>query len=118
MEPRDPGEPAVLPPIAVPPTVTGRPHRSVVVARGDMSHLAGTHERIRAGETASGGEQAVRFAYREATARTGTPDVLRAWRRPVYEDDLRARRTTGETPARGVPPACPSATAPVAPRQE
>jgi nucleotide-binding universal stress UspA family protein len=67
-------------------TVAARAHCPVIVVRGDKAGVEGTHERIvlGAGEPASGAE-AVRFAFREAEARGGVLDVVRAWRCPVHE---------------------------------
>ncbi|MFI7413420.1 universal stress protein [Streptomyces sp. NPDC049627] len=67
--------------------VAGRAHCPVIVVRGDKAGLAGTHERILlgVGEPSSGGEEAVRFAFREADVRGCTLDAVRAWRRPAHE---------------------------------
>lgn len=67
-------------------TVAARAHCPVIVVRGDKAGVEGTHERIvlGAGEPASGAE-AVRFAFREAEARGGVLDVVRAWRCPAHE---------------------------------
>ncbi|MFC8673960.1 universal stress protein [Streptomyces griseorubiginosus] len=67
-------------------TVAARAHCPVIVVRGDKAGVEGAHERILlgAGEPASGAE-AVRFAFREAEARGGVLDVVRAWRCPAYE---------------------------------
>ncbi|ELS50647.1 universal stress protein [Streptomyces viridochromogenes] len=67
--------------------VAGRAHCPVIVVRGDKAGLAGTHERIvlGAGDPSSGGEEAVRFAFREADVRGCTLDAVRAWRRPVRD---------------------------------
>jgi nucleotide-binding universal stress UspA family protein len=67
-------------------TVAARAHCPVIVVRGDKAGVEGTHERIvlGAGEPASGAE-AVRFAFREAEARGGVIDVVRAWRCPAHE---------------------------------
>jgi nucleotide-binding universal stress UspA family protein len=66
--------------------VAARAQCPVVVVRGDLAGLAGTHERILlgAGESESTGE-AVRFAFREAEVRGCVLDVVRAWRRPTNE---------------------------------
>ncbi|MFE1841061.1 universal stress protein [Streptomyces sviceus] len=74
-------------------TVAARAHCPVIVVRGDKAGLAGTHERIvlGAGEPASGGD-AVRFAFREAEARDGVLDVVRAWRCPAHESADEPRR--------------------------
>ncbi|MFF8941556.1 universal stress protein [Streptomyces sp. NPDC014864] len=77
--------------------VAGRAHCPVIVVRGDPAGLAGTHERILLGlgdpDTAT---EAVRFAFREAEARGGVLDVVRAWRCPAQEASDRA----AEEPAR------------------
>ncbi|MGC0405762.1 nucleotide-binding universal stress UspA family protein [Streptomyces sp. SAI-126] len=67
-------------------TVAARAHCPVIVVRGDKAGVEGTHERIvlGVGEPASGAE-AVRFAFREAEARGGVLDVVRAWRCPAHE---------------------------------
>jgi nucleotide-binding universal stress UspA family protein len=67
-------------------TVASRAYCPVIVVRGDKAGLAGTHERIvlGAGDPATGAE-AVRFALREAEARGGLLDVVRAWRCPALE---------------------------------
>ncbi|WP_367325289.1 universal stress protein [Streptomyces sp. HUAS ZL42] len=66
--------------------VAARAYCPVIVVRGDKAGVAGTHERIvlGAGEPAAGGE-AVRYAFREAEARGGVLDVVRAWRCPAHE---------------------------------
>ncbi|MFJ9909579.1 universal stress protein [Streptomyces sp. NPDC101152] len=66
--------------------VASRAYCPVIVVRGDKAGLAGTHERIvlGAGDPATGAE-AVRFALREAEARGGVLDVVRAWRCPARE---------------------------------
>ncbi|MFJ7333195.1 universal stress protein [Streptomyces sp. NPDC101110] len=66
-------------------TVAARAHCPVVVVRGDKAGLAGTHQRILlgAGGPSTSGE-AVRFAFREAEARGGVLDVVRAWRRAAH----------------------------------
>ncbi|MFF4350051.1 universal stress protein [Streptomyces sp. NPDC001530] len=66
--------------------VAARAHCPVIVIRGDKAGLAGIHERILlgAGDPATSGE-AVRFAFREAEARTCVLDAVRAWRRPAHE---------------------------------
>ncbi|MFB7596151.1 universal stress protein [Streptomyces sp. NPDC056160] len=66
--------------------VAARAHCPVVVVRGDIAGLSGTHGRILlgAGAPAAGGE-AVRFAFREAELRGCVLDVVRAWRRPLHE---------------------------------
>ncbi|MGW0990354.1 universal stress protein [Streptomyces sp. NPDC002486] len=68
-------------------TVAARAHCPVVVVRGDKAGLAGTHQRILlgAGGPSTSGE-AVRFAFREAEARDGVLDVVRAWRRAAPPD--------------------------------
>ncbi|MGC0343150.1 universal stress protein [Streptomyces sp. SLBN-8D4] len=67
-------------------TVAARAHCPVIVVRGDKAGVEGTHARILlgAGEPASGAE-AARFAFREAEARGGVLDVVRAWRCPAHE---------------------------------
>ncbi|MFJ1654772.1 universal stress protein [Streptomyces sp. NPDC088337] len=66
--------------------VAARAHCPVVVVRGDLAGLAGTHERILlAAGDADTGHEAVRFAFREAEVRGCVLDVVRAWRRPVHE---------------------------------
>ncbi|WP_020139534.1 universal stress protein [Streptomyces sp. 351MFTsu5.1] len=67
-------------------TVAARAHCPVIVVRGDKAGVEGSHERILlgVGEPASGAE-AVRFAFREAAARGGVLDVVRAWRCPAHE---------------------------------
>jgi nucleotide-binding universal stress UspA family protein len=66
--------------------VAARARCPVVVVRGDLAGLAGTHERILlgAGESEATSE-AVRFAFREAEVRGCVLDVVRAWRRPADE---------------------------------
>ncbi|MFI2435893.1 universal stress protein [Streptomyces sp. NPDC018693] len=66
--------------------VAARAHCPVIVVRGDMAGLAGTHERILlgAGDPESCAD-AVAFAFREARARRCVLDVVRAWRRPLHE---------------------------------
>ncbi|GGX68992.1 universal stress protein [Streptomyces minutiscleroticus] len=66
--------------------VAARAYCPVVVVRGDKAALTGSHERILLGAGApdTSGE-AVRFAFREAQARTCTLDVVRAWRCPAHE---------------------------------
>ncbi|MEU9188881.1 universal stress protein [Streptomyces sp. NPDC048484] len=66
--------------------VAARAHCPVTVVRGDRTSLDGTHERILlgAGLAKTSGE-AVRFAFREAEARSCTLDVVRAWRCPAHE---------------------------------
>ncbi|MFI1163457.1 universal stress protein [Streptomyces sp. NPDC020801] len=65
--------------------VTARAHCPAVVVRGDPAGLAGTHERILLGAGESDtGDEAVRFAFREAEARGCVLDVVRAWRTPAY----------------------------------
>lgn len=77
--------------------VAGRAHCPVVVVRGDPAGLAGTHERILLGlGDPDTGTEAVRFAFREAEARGGVLDVVRAWRCPAQE----ASDGAAEEPAR------------------
>lgn len=66
--------------------VAARAHCPVIVVRGDVAGVTGTHERLvlGAGDPASGGE-AARFAFREAEVRGGVLDVVRAWRCPAHE---------------------------------
>ncbi|MFE0514344.1 universal stress protein [Streptomyces sp. NPDC058964] len=66
--------------------VAARSHRPVVVVRGDIAGVAGSHGRILlgVGDTATGGE-AVRFAFREAEVRGSVLDAVRAWRCPAHE---------------------------------
>jgi nucleotide-binding universal stress UspA family protein len=65
--------------------VAARAHCPVIVVRGDKAGLAGTHERILLGAGApAAGDDAVRFAFREARARDCTLDVVRAWCCPVH----------------------------------
>jgi nucleotide-binding universal stress UspA family protein len=66
--------------------VAARAACPVIVVRGDEAGRSGTHERILlgAGEPAVG-EEAVRFAFREAEARKCALDVVRAWRCPAHE---------------------------------
>ncbi|MER7481524.1 universal stress protein [Streptomyces sp. NPDC126510] len=66
--------------------VAARAHCPVIVVRGDRAGLAGTHRRILlgAGNPATG-EEAVRFALREAEARGAALDAVRAWRRAAHE---------------------------------
>ncbi|MFD9219190.1 universal stress protein [Streptomyces sp. NPDC060064] len=66
--------------------VAARADCPVIVVRGDMAGLSGTHERILLGVgDLAAGSGAVRFAFREAEARGCTLDALRAWRRPAHE---------------------------------
>ncbi|MBB6080907.1 nucleotide-binding universal stress UspA family protein [Streptomyces paradoxus] len=66
--------------------VAARAHCPVIVVRGDKAGLAGTHQRILLGAgTPATGEEATRFAFREAEARGCVLDVVRAWRRPAHE---------------------------------
>ncbi|MDX3524899.1 universal stress protein [Streptomyces sp. ID05-39B] len=66
--------------------VAARAHCPVTVVRGDGAGPAGIHERILlgAGNPDTSGD-AVRFAFREAEARSCTLDVVRAWRCPAHE---------------------------------
>ncbi|WP_327714351.1 universal stress protein [Streptomyces sp. NBC_00490] len=66
--------------------VAARAHCPVVVVRGDKAGLTGSHERILlgVGDHATG-DEAVRFAFREAEARACALDVVRAWRCPAHE---------------------------------
>lgn len=65
--------------------VAARAHCPVVVVRGDQAGLSGTHRRILLGAGAPAtGEEAARFAFREAEARGCVLDVVRAWRRPAH----------------------------------
>ncbi len=66
-------------------TVAARATAPVIVVRGDPPGLAGTHERILLGvaDRAIAGA-ATRFAFREAAARDGVLDAVRAWRRPAH----------------------------------
>ncbi|MEU3889693.1 universal stress protein [Streptomyces sp. NPDC029041] len=111
--------------------LAARAHCPVIVVRGDRAGLAGTHRRILLGAgSPATGEEALRFALREAEARRSVLDVVRAWRRAAHEaaeasgrdheelartelDDLlgvavadhpavRVHRTTVEGPARKV----------------
>ncbi|WP_409054976.1 universal stress protein [Streptomyces sp. SYP-A7185] len=67
-------------------TVAARAHCPVIVVRGGKAALEGTHERILLGAgDPSAGAESVRFAFREAEARTCTLDVVRAWRCPAHE---------------------------------
>ncbi|MFJ9898356.1 universal stress protein [Streptomyces sp. NPDC091280] len=68
-------------------TVAARAQSPVIVVRGDEAGRAGSHERILlgAGDPATAGTEAVRFAFREAEARGCVLDVVRAWRCPVHE---------------------------------
>ncbi|MEY9490931.1 nucleotide-binding universal stress UspA family protein [Streptomyces calvus] len=79
--------------------VAARAHCPVIVVRGDNAGLAGTHERILlgAGDPDTSGA-AVRFAFREAEARSCVLDVVRAWRCPAHESADTA--ALGATPAR------------------
>ncbi|WP_262064384.1 universal stress protein [Streptomyces sp. STR69] len=56
----------------------------VIVVRGDEAGLAGRHERVLlgAGDPGTSGE-VVRFAFREAAARSCTLDIVRAWKSPA-----------------------------------
>ncbi len=73
--------------------VAARAPCPVIVVRGDPAALAGSHERILLGAgDPSAGDEAVRFAFREAEARGCVLDVVRAWRCPAYD--------TGDHPAR------------------
>jgi nucleotide-binding universal stress UspA family protein len=66
--------------------VAARTHSPVIVVRGDKAGLAGTHERVLFGAGDPGtGDQAVRFAFREAETRGCTLDAVRAWRCPAHE---------------------------------
>ncbi|MFF8939336.1 universal stress protein [Streptomyces paradoxus] len=68
--------------------VAARAHCPVIVVRGDKAGLAGTHQRILLGAgTPATGEEATRFAFREAEARGCVLDVVRAWRRPAHDPD-------------------------------
>ncbi|MEW2296184.1 universal stress protein [Streptomyces sp. NPDC006743] len=68
--------------------VAARAHCPVVVVRGDLAGLSGTHGRILLGAGAPGeGGEAVRFAFREAELRGCVLDVVRAWRRPLTATD-------------------------------
>lgn len=66
--------------------VAARAHCPVIVVRGDQAGLTGAHQRILlgAGDPAAG-EEATRFAFREAEARGSVLDVVRAWRCPAHE---------------------------------
>ncbi|GAA2873591.1 universal stress protein [Streptomyces mexicanus] len=66
--------------------VAARARCPVVVVRGDIAGLAGSHERILlgAGDPGTSGE-AVRFAFREAELRGCVLDAVRAWRRPAHQ---------------------------------
>ncbi|PZH20796.1 universal stress protein [Streptomyces sp. NTH33] len=64
--------------------VAARAHGPVVVVRGDNDGPAGTHGRILLGAGEPGtGEEAARFAFREAETRGCVLDVVRAWRSPA-----------------------------------
>ncbi|MFJ3622744.1 universal stress protein [Streptomyces iakyrus] len=66
--------------------VAARAHCPVIVVRGDKAGLAGTHQRILLGAgTPATGEEATRFAFREAETRGCVLDAVRAWRRPAHE---------------------------------
>ncbi len=66
--------------------VAARATCPVIVVRGDQAGLAGSHQRILLGvggtET---GDEAVRFAFREAEARGCALDAVRTWCRPAGE---------------------------------
>ncbi|MFD5448125.1 universal stress protein [Streptomyces sp. NPDC127100] len=75
--------------------VAARATCPVVVVRGDQAGLAGSHQRILLGVgDAEAGDEAVRFAFREAEARDCALDAVRAWRRPAGQD---AGGTAGPT---------------------
>ncbi|GHE13492.1 hypothetical protein GCM10010339_80630 [Streptomyces alanosinicus] len=70
----------------------------MIVVRGDRAGLAGMHERILLGVgEADTCAEAVRFAFREAELRGCILDVVRAWRRPVY--DVSGDRLSAAGPA-------------------
>ncbi|MFE7896900.1 universal stress protein [Streptomyces sp. NPDC057424] len=73
--------------------VAARAHCPVIVVRGDRAGLAGTHQRILlgAGDPATG-DEAARFAFREAESRGGVLDVVRSWRRPAHESTEASER--------------------------
>ncbi|MFF7313498.1 universal stress protein [Streptomyces sp. NPDC008137] len=67
--------------------VAARAHCPVIVVRGDKAGLSGTHERILLGAGGPDtGEEAARFAFREAEARGCVLDVVRTWRCPAHEN--------------------------------
>lgn len=66
--------------------VAARSTCPVIVVRGDQAGLAGTHQRILLGVGDTGtGDEAVRFAFREAEARGCALDAVRTWCRPAGE---------------------------------
>lgn len=66
--------------------VAARADCPVIVVRGDKAGLAGTHDRVvlGAGDPATG-DEAVRFAFREAASRGCVLDAVRTWRCPAHE---------------------------------
>lgn len=82
--------------------VAARARCPVVVVRGDRAGLAGTHERILLGLGEAGtGEEAIRFAFREAEVRGCVLDVVHAWRRPAFDRSGNRVRTEGPADAEG-----------------
>ncbi|MEU3660644.1 universal stress protein [Streptomyces sp. NPDC032940] len=66
--------------------VAARATCPVIVVRGDGAALAGIHQRILLGVgEPEYGDEAVRFAFREAEARGCALDAVRTWRRPAGE---------------------------------
>ncbi|MFE1383293.1 universal stress protein [Streptomyces sp. NPDC058740] len=63
--------------------VAARSHCPVVVVRGDRHALEGLHGRVLLGVGEHDADSpAVRFAFREAAARSAELDAVRVWRRP------------------------------------